>query len=194
VICVRAAGLADTAAIAAGIGALLTRGDCVLLAGQMGAGKTAFTKALAAALGVDDVVTSPTFTLLHSYQGDQLTIHHVDVYRLERTGELEDLALRELLDDGVVVVEWGDAVRDALPDDRIEIGLSALTDDGDGDGDDGHASVSSTTATAATATSMPRSAAARGSARFLEIDPHGRSWDARHERLASALDRWTVPC
>jgi tRNA threonylcarbamoyladenosine biosynthesis protein TsaE len=183
VICVRAAGLAETTAIAAAVAPQLKRGDCVLLAGEMGAGKTAFTKALAAALGVTEVVTSPTFTLLHTYRGDRLTIHHVDVYRLERTGELEDLALRELLDDAVVVVEWGDAVRDALPQERLEIGLSALPD-GRGDRDDGTAATAGATA----------ASVARGSARFLEIDPQGRSWDARRDRLAAALERWTVPC
>ena len=171
-ICVRADGLADTAAIAAAIAPHLQRGDCVLLAGEMGAGKTAFTKALAAALGVTEVVTSPTFTLLHTYRGERLTIHHVDVYRMERTGELDDLALRELLDDAVVVVEWGDAVRDALPEDRLEIGLSALPD--------GRVDLGAVVAA--------------GSPRFLEIDPQGRRWDARHARLATALDRWAVPC
>jgi tRNA threonylcarbamoyladenosine biosynthesis protein TsaE len=176
VICLRAANLADTSAIASGIASLVRRGDCLLLAGEMGAGKTAFTQAFAAALGVSEVVTSPTFTLLHTYRGDRLTIHHVDVYRLERTGELEDLALRELLDDAVVVVEWGDAVRDALPDDRLEIGLSA------GEPPAG-----------VTAGVVGR-ADASGSSRFVEIDPQGRTWEGRADRLAGALERWTVPC
>jgi tRNA threonylcarbamoyladenosine biosynthesis protein TsaE len=175
VICLRADRLADTLAIAAAIAPLLKRGDCVLLAGEMGAGKTAFTKALAAALGVTEVVTSPTFTLLHTYVGDRLTIHHVDVYRLDRTGELDDLALRELLDDAVVVVEWGDAVRDALPDDRLEIGLSVPADDTTGRGADAAGDVVDTV-------------------RFYEVDAQGRTWAGRSERLEAALERWSVPC
>ena len=165
-ICLRAADLAATDAIASRIAPLLRRGDCVLLVGEMGAGKTAFTKALAAALGVTEVVTSPTFTLLHTYLGERLTIHHLDVYRLERTGELDDLGLRELLDDAVVVVEWGDAVRDVLPEDRLEVGLSS----------------------AALTSAEP------GTVRYVELDPQGRSWDPRHDQLAVAVERWTVPC
>ena len=88
---------------------------CILLAGEMGAGKTAFAQGFAAGLGVLDTVTSPTFTLVHTYEG-RLRIHHADVYRLERTAEVADLALGELLDDddAVVLVEWGDVVASSL--------------------------------------------------------------------------------
>ena len=165
-ICLRAPDLSATDAIATRIAPLLHRGDCVLLVGEMGAGKTAFTKALAAALGVTEVVTSPTFTLLHTYLGERLTIHHLDVYRLERTGELDDLGLRELLDEAVVVVEWGDVVRDVLPEDRLEVGLAAA----------GFSSGEPDTV------------------RYVELDPQGRSWDARYDQMAVALERWTVPC
>jgi len=131
VICLRAAKLADTEAIAAAFVPMLRAGDCVVLAGEMGAGKTTFTRALANAAGVTTAVTSPTFTLVRSYPGAQLTIHHADVYRLERMDEVADLAFDELLDDGVLVVEWGDAVRAALPNDRLEIGLAADPNDDD---------------------------------------------------------------
>lgn len=119
----RTTSVAGTRAVAAALAPLLRVGDCVVLAGEMGAGKTAFTQGLAAALGVDEPVTSPTFTLVHTYTSGRLRLHHVDVYRLDRMGEVEDLGLAELLDDGAVVVEWGDAVRDALPEDRLEIAL-----------------------------------------------------------------------
>ena len=83
----------------------------------MGAGKTAFTQGFATALGVTEAVTSPTFNLVHTYDGAEHTIHHVDLYRLERTGELEDLGLAELLDGGgVMLVEWGEVVGDVLGD------------------------------------------------------------------------------
>src|SRR5262245_41809698 len=110
----RTCSLDDTAGIAAAVAATVRAGDVVLLAGDLGAGKTTFTKGLAAALGYPDTVTSPTFTLVHTYAGGRLTVHHADVYRLDRTGEVLDLALSELLDErnAVVVVEWGDVVSD----------------------------------------------------------------------------------
>ena len=119
----RTASVAETRALAAALAPLVRVGDCIVLAGEMGAGKTAFTQGLAAALGVDEPVTSPTFTLVHTYTTGRVRLHHVDVYRLDRTGEVEDLGLAELLDDGVEVVEWGDAVRESLPADRLEIGI-----------------------------------------------------------------------
>jgi tRNA threonylcarbamoyladenosine biosynthesis protein TsaE len=119
----RTSSVAKTRALAAALAPLVRVGDCIVLAGEMGAGKTAFTQGLAAALGVDEPVTSPTFTLVHTYTTGRVRLHHVDVYRLDRTGEVDDLGLAELLDDGVVVVEWGDAVRWSLPADRLEIGI-----------------------------------------------------------------------
>nr|MBU6202651.1 tRNA (adenosine(37)-N6)-threonylcarbamoyltransferase complex ATPase subunit type 1 TsaE [Acidobacteriota bacterium] len=91
--------------------------DVLLLTGELGAGKTTFTKALCAALGITDVVTSPTFTLVHEYVGGRLSVVHSDLYRLERTGELDDLGLEEARRRGaVLVVEWGDLVPGAFDD------------------------------------------------------------------------------
>ncbi|MFZ9532970.1 MAG: tRNA (adenosine(37)-N6)-threonylcarbamoyltransferase complex ATPase subunit type 1 TsaE, partial [Ilumatobacteraceae bacterium] len=86
-----AMSLDDTARIARVIAAELRPRDVLLLTGDLGAGKTTFTKALCTALGVTDAVTSPTFTLVHEYVGGRLTVVHSDLYRLERTGELDDL-------------------------------------------------------------------------------------------------------
>src|SRR3546814_17800025 len=90
-------------------------GDVILLAGELGAGKTAFVQGFGAALGVDQPITSPTFTLAHQYEG-KLVLHHRDVYRLERLAEIEDIGVSDRLDGGgVVLIEWGDAVAPAMP-------------------------------------------------------------------------------
>ncbi|MFZ9401866.1 MAG: tRNA (adenosine(37)-N6)-threonylcarbamoyltransferase complex ATPase subunit type 1 TsaE [Ilumatobacteraceae bacterium] len=112
-----AMSLDDTARIARVIAAELRPRDVLLLTGDLGAGKTTFTKALCTALGVTDAVTSPTFTLVHEYVGGRLTVVHSDLYRLERTGELDDLGLDDARRRGaVLVVEWGDLVLDAFDD------------------------------------------------------------------------------
>ena len=105
----RASSLEETHSIAGAIARLARVGDVVLLAGEMGAGKTAFAQGFGRALGVTDPITSPSFTLVHSYECGKLTLHHADLYRLERTGEVADLALTELAEfGGIVLIEWGD--------------------------------------------------------------------------------------
>jgi tRNA threonylcarbamoyladenosine biosynthesis protein TsaE len=103
-------------------------GDLLLLVGDLGAGKTTFAQGFARALGIDDVVTSPTFTLARTYPG-RLPMHHVDVYRLDRMAEVDDLALGELIDSkGVTLVEWGDVIRSALPSSYLEVRLELGAD------------------------------------------------------------------
>lgn len=107
----------DTAQFAQKIARDLRPRDVLVLAGDLGAGKTTFTKALCAALGVTDTVTSPTFTLVHEYRGTKLVVCHADLYRLQRTGELADLGLDEARRAGaVLVIEWGDLVLDYFDD------------------------------------------------------------------------------
>lgn len=115
--------LDDTTDIARLLSGFLRTGDVVVLAGDMGTGKTAFTKAASTALGVVEPVTSPTFNLVHTYEGDGILVHHVDLYRLSRTDEIEDLAIDELARTGVVFVEWGD-VGDDLVGDHLEIKIA----------------------------------------------------------------------
>lgn len=106
----RVDSLAGTHAVAAAIAGLARTGDIIVLAGEMGAGKTAFAQGFGAALGITEPITSPTFTLVHSYPfGHRRTLHHADLYRLDSTGDVDDLALDELAEfGGVVLVEWGD--------------------------------------------------------------------------------------
>ena len=88
------------------------------LRGDLGAGKTTWTKALGKALGVKGTINSPTFTIMKSYKmGDGRSLHHIDAYRLE--GLDQDLGFEELMDEGVVVVEWSDFLQNALPDDAL---------------------------------------------------------------------------
>ena len=113
----RATSLADTHAIAAALASLSRSGDLIVLAGEMGAGKTAFAQGFGAALGVTEPITSPTFTLVRSYEIGKVTLHHADIYRLSTHNEVADLALAELLEyDGIVLVEWGDVVAGSLGD------------------------------------------------------------------------------
>jgi len=130
VIRVRTRGVEETRALAAALAELARPGDLVVLAGDLGAGKTAFTQGFGRALGVAEPITSPTFTLAREYEG-RLRLHHLDVYRFEQLDEVLDVALPELLDDGgVTVVEWGDVLYAVLPADLLEVRLEL------GDGDD----------------------------------------------------------
>ncbi|HIX35231.1 MAG TPA: tRNA (adenosine(37)-N6)-threonylcarbamoyltransferase complex ATPase subunit type 1 TsaE [Candidatus Limosilactobacillus merdigallinarum] len=100
---------------------LLKVGDVIVLNGDLGAGKTTFTKGLAQGLGIHDLVRSPTFTIIREYHGGRLPLYHMDVYRLE-DGGAEDLGLDEYFDgDGVSVVEWAQFAEDELPADFLAI-------------------------------------------------------------------------
>ncbi|MGO9657495.1 MAG: tRNA (adenosine(37)-N6)-threonylcarbamoyltransferase complex ATPase subunit type 1 TsaE [Acidimicrobiales bacterium] len=116
-----ASGPDDMKALGAALAGLLQPGDTVLLGGDLGAGKTTFVQGLAAALGVGEPVTSPTFVLVHSYQtAAGWALLHADVWRLEQLQEVIDLALPELIEDGgAVVVEWGEMAAPALAADCL---------------------------------------------------------------------------
>ncbi len=114
----------DTAKLATALAELARPNDVVLLAGDLGAGKTAFAQGFGRGLGVTEPITSPTFTLARQYQG-RLVLHHLDVYRLDHIEEVFDLGLAELLDEGAVtLIEWGDVVAPVLPADYLEVRLT----------------------------------------------------------------------
>lgn len=119
--------LAGTVALAASVALLLRPGDLVVLSGDLGAGKTNFTRALARALGVTGPVTSPTFTLVRSYPtASGVDLVHADIYRLGRLAEVVDLGLPEMLEDGAfAVVEWGERGADALLPDYLAVTIGA---------------------------------------------------------------------
>jgi tRNA threonylcarbamoyladenosine biosynthesis protein TsaE len=112
------------------LAALLRPRDAVILTGELGAGKTTLVQGVARGLDIPGRVTSPTFTLVREYRG-RLDVAHVDVYRLERIQDVVDLGLEELGDgEAVLLVEWGDAVEEALPADHLVVELTG------GDGED----------------------------------------------------------
>ena len=155
----------DTRGIAQAIAKLVRAGDMIVLIGEMGSGKTTFSQHFAHALGVTEPVTSPTFNLLHNYSGSRLKLHHADLYRLERTGELDDLGLTDLQEaGGVMLVEWGDVVGDALGTGLV-LKLAA-----------------------------PENADTEDlvTVRQIEIDWRGMQWETRWDKLRSSLNTWTT--
>ena len=111
----------ETSKIGEQLGELLNKGNIVCLSGDLGAGKTAFTKGIAKGLGVEDYVTSPTYTIINEYEG-RLPLYHFDVYRLNNVEEMYELGYEEyFFGDGVVVLEWADIVRDIIPGERLWI-------------------------------------------------------------------------
>ena len=111
----------ETSKIGEQLGMLLNKGNIVCLSGDLGAGKTAFTKGIAKGMGVEDYVTSPTYTIINEYEG-RLPLFHFDVYRLNDVEEMYELGYEEyFFGDGVVVLEWADIVRDIIPGERLWI-------------------------------------------------------------------------
>jgi tRNA threonylcarbamoyladenosine biosynthesis protein TsaE len=113
---------AATEALARVVSEHVLGGDVVLLAGDLGAGKTVFAGGLAHGLGVAEPVMSPTFTLAREYRG-RVRVVHADVYRLDHVRELADLGFDDADDDTVTIVEWGDVVSGAFGVDRLEVRL-----------------------------------------------------------------------
>lgn len=121
----------ETMAIGQKMAPLLEPKDIILLDGDLGAGKTTFTKGLAAGLGIKRNVKSPTFTIIREYQDGRIPLYHMDVYRLE-DGSGDELGLEEYFNgDGVSVVEWSKFVADELPADYLRIAFKRLDDEGE---------------------------------------------------------------
>ncbi len=119
----------ETQALAHKIAQRAQAGDVILLVGDLGAGKTHFTQGFAAALGVSDVPTSPTFNLVCEYTDGRLPLYHFDLYRLEDADELEDIDYYGITEgDGVSLVEWGDKFEEAAPDDCLVLDFKVEED------------------------------------------------------------------
>ena len=176
--------LTGTHAVAAALAGVVRAGDVIVLAGEMGAGKTAFAQGFGRALGVTEPITSPTFTLVHSYPlSHRMTLHHADIYRLERTSDIDDLALHELASfNGIVLVEWGDVAGSAIGD-HLEVRLMHVDahdlDEVAEPAEAGHA-----------ADPAPAAAGefADPGSREIELRPVGASWAGRWDRIARAVE------
>lgn len=110
----------ETFALGERFGRALRGGETVAFYGEPGAGKTVFAKGIAAGLGVRELVTSPTFTILNVYEG-RVRLFHYDMYRISDPSELEEVGFFENLGEGVTLVEWSENVEAALPADSIRI-------------------------------------------------------------------------
>lgn len=153
----------DTKELAGALAALAKPGDLILLAGDLGSGKTAFAQGFGAALGVTVPIVSPTFTLVRNYEG-RIPLVHCDVYRLDHLQEVIDLDLAEQLDDGgVALVEWGDVAAPTLPADFLEVRLDYPDADAGGPDDE----------------------------RTIRLRIVGPTWAPRTRAITEALARWS---
>ena len=120
--------LDDTKKIALNLAKNLNAGDVILFYGDLGAGKTTFTKSLAEGLEIGDDVHSPTFTLIHEHKG-KLNLYHIDLYRLDTFEEILSIGFEEYIySDGVTVVEWSEKLGDNVPKGVIKIEIESLGD------------------------------------------------------------------
>ena len=116
---------AQTEAVGAALAKVLVPGTVIAYRGDLGAGKTAFTRGLARGLGFNELVTSPTYTIVNEYLGGRLPLFHFDMYRLDNSDALFDIGWEDYLDrGGVCVVEWSENVEDALPADTIVVSFA----------------------------------------------------------------------
>ena len=120
---------AETEAIGAALGKIIKPGTVIAYRGDLGAGKTAFTRGLARGLGSSEMVTSPTYTIVNEYLGGRMPLFHFDMYRLASSDDLWDIGWEDYLDrNGVCAVEWSENVEDAL-EDPIIITIEKLGED-----------------------------------------------------------------
>lgn len=111
------------------IGERLSRGAVLSLNGDLGAGKTHMTKGIAEGMNIKDYITSPSFTILNTYEGE-IPLYHFDVYRIDDIREMFEIGFDEYLyGDGVCVIEWGNMVSELLPDNYINVSIVKLEDD-----------------------------------------------------------------
>ena len=128
---------AETIFLGEKCGELLAAGDVLVLTGDLGAGKTQFTKGIARGMGITADVTSPTFTIEMVYEGSVMPLYHFDLYRLNDSSQLDDIGLFDAMEsDGPTVIEWGEQFADDIGDDRADVFISRLDGAGDANATD----------------------------------------------------------
>lgn len=118
----------DTKEFAKNFASKLKVGDTIVLSGDLGSGKTKFTEGFLSYFGLEDEISSPTFTIVNEYCKDDINIYHFDVYRLEDSSEFYAIGGDEYFDKGICIIEWGELIEDALPNKYIKIGFSRCSD------------------------------------------------------------------
>ena len=119
----------DTKAFAKKLASKLSKGDVVVLTGELGAGKTKFTEGFLSYFGLENEISSPTFTIVNEYKNDKTTIYHFDVYRLENSDEFYAIGGEEYFEKGICIIEWGELIKDALPENYINISFEKDNED-----------------------------------------------------------------
>jgi len=102
--------------------------DVVVLNGELGSGKTVFVKGIAKYFGIEDEVSSPTFTIVNEYLNNNVNLYHFDVYRLDNEKQFMDTIGTEYFENGISVIEWGNIIKNILPKDTIYIDISKIDD------------------------------------------------------------------
>lgn len=121
----------ETLEIAASFSGTLNKGDVLCMYGDLGAGKTAFVQGLAKGLGIEEPITSPTFTIVNEYEG-RLPLYHFDVYRIADSDEMYEVGFDEYVyGEGVSVIEWCELIEDILPEKRYNITIKKNYDKGE---------------------------------------------------------------
>ncbi len=112
----------DTEKIGQELGAKASAGQVYALTGDLGAGKTAFTRGFARGMNIKDHISSPTYTILQEYDGEGISLYHFDVYRIEDPDEMEETGFTDhIYDEGVVIIEWAEIIKELLPEDTVFI-------------------------------------------------------------------------
>lgn len=111
----------DTMNFAKKLASKLTNGDTVVLSGELGSGKTKFTEGFLSYYNLENEISSPTFNIVNEYKKDNINIYHFDVYRLEDSDEFYSIGGEEYLSNGICIIEWGEIIEDALPEEYIKI-------------------------------------------------------------------------